>query len=317
MADLDERGQIILIAAFALAVTFVSLALVVNSAIFTENLASRGETSGSDDALVVRYEVEQSVGETIEYANTYNTSSENKQEANVTESVGTISDSITAQQAATGKIVVVDGPTNFEDGTRIRDNTSDGGSTFENASTGGTLQANWTVVNDIDRTRAFRMNLTEVNDASAGFVVNLTEDSSGETWQMVVTNDTASMEYVVTVKQQSSTVGSCVVDDSTSFVRIDVTGGLVGGEPCPHLRYGAGIDGSYDLIYNNSDDVTGNYSLVVDNDITSTPDDLSGSRTTDEPYVTNAIYSATVTYRYDGPEIRYDTFVRVAPGEPR
>ena len=47
MADLKgERGQILLIAAFALAVIFIALGLVVNGAIFTENLASQGDASG-------------------------------------------------------------------------------------------------------------------------------------------------------------------------------------------------------------------------------------------------------------------------------
>ena len=71
MANLrdDDRGQIILVAAFAIAVIFVSLALIVNSAIFTENLASRGETAGSDGALSMRAMVETNVGDSMEAIN--------------------------------------------------------------------------------------------------------------------------------------------------------------------------------------------------------------------------------------------------------
>jgi len=318
-ADLRaERGQILLIAAFAMAVTFVSLALVVNSAIFTENLASRGETSGSDDALVVRHEVQQSVGESIEYANTYNASSDATLTANVTDSVATIRNSVANQQASTGKIVAIEGPAGFNHGTRIRDNASAGGSNFTNASTGGTPREDWTVVSDVDRTRAFTMNLTDA-PASDGFVVNLTADGSPSTWRMVVTRDTSPTEYTVTVHRQGTTVGSCTVGDSPEYVRIDLTRGLVGGQPCPHLRYGAGIDDEYDLHFNNSDAVTGNYSMIVDRDLSPTtpPVNLSGSRADDDPYVTHAIYAADVIYRYDGPDITYNTTVRVAPGEPR
>ena len=310
MADLSEdRGQILLIAAFAMAVTFVSLALVVNSAIFTENLASRGETSGSDDALVVRHEVQQSVGESIEYANTYNTSTDERQAQNVTESVATIRESIANQQAATGKMVVVEGPVDFVNGTRIRDNASASGSNFTNASTGGTHQADWAVAEEIERTRAFEMNISD----AGGFAVTLQETSGGDRWQMTVIE--SSDDYTVEVSESGTVVGTCTVGPR-QYVRIDVTGGVVGGEPCPHLQFGRGIDGEYDLFYNSSDDVTGNYSMVVDRDFVSTPANLTGTRADNDPYTTEAIYSADVTYRYDGPAIAYNTTVRVAPGEP-
>lgn len=310
MADLDDRGQIILIAAFALAVTFVSLALVVNSAIFTENLASRGETSGSDDALVVRHEVADSVGESIEYANTYNISSRDKQEANVTESTATISDAITNQQAETGKIVVIDGPTSFKDGTRIRDNDSAGGSDFQNATYNGSERTDWRVAESVERTRAFRMNLSD----ASGFVLNLSETGGSDNWTVAVTN--SSGEFNITVNESGTTVGSCSTTDSPEYVHIDVTRGLLGGEPCPHMQFGRGLDGTYDILYNNSDDVTGNYSMVIDgSSVSSNLNSTTGAG--DNPYETDAIYSANVTYRYDGPAITYNTSVRVAPGEPR
>ena len=44
----DESGQIIIIAALLLAIIFVGLALVLNSAIYTENMARRGDTSTAE-----------------------------------------------------------------------------------------------------------------------------------------------------------------------------------------------------------------------------------------------------------------------------
>ncbi|MEF8907354.1 MAG: hypothetical protein V5A13_05805, partial [Haloarculaceae archaeon] len=49
-----DRGQIILVTAFALAVAFVALSVVINGAIFTQNLATRGDTAGGGDALQQR-----------------------------------------------------------------------------------------------------------------------------------------------------------------------------------------------------------------------------------------------------------------------
>lgn len=308
MADIDDRGQIILIAAFAIAVTFVSLALVVNSAIFTENLASRGETAGSDDALVVRHEVDQSVGGAIAYANTYNTSSDATLEANVTDSVATIGGSLANQQAATGKIVAVDGPTAFEHGTRIRDNAS-GGSDFRNASGGATIQQDWRVASDVDGLRALRMNIS----SASGFQVDLSETAGSDNWRVVVTQSAG--EFVVTVHEPGAPAADCTTTGSPDYVTIDVTRGLVAGEPCPPLQFASGIDGQYDVLYNDSDDVIGNYTMVVDGTPASANLDSSTSASPD-PYETDALYSANVTYRYDGPAIVYNTTVRVAPGEP-
>jgi len=87
----DDRGQIILIAALALAVTFIGLALVVNSAIYTQNLASRGEVAGSNDALEMRAMVETNVGQGVTAANRYNHSSQTALETGLRESMGTVS----------------------------------------------------------------------------------------------------------------------------------------------------------------------------------------------------------------------------------
>lgn len=326
MADLDDRGQIILIAAFALAVTFVSLALVVNSAIFTENLASRGETAGSDDALVVRHEIQQSVGESITYANAYNVSTEDRQAANVSESVAAISSAISTQQAATGKIVTIDGPTAFENGTRIRDNTSGGGSTFVGPPPADA--SDWEVATNVEQTRAFRLNVSDPANGVVGgdnfggprddeFQLNVTDGS--DTWRVNVTEDGSSGPITVGVKEPDGDEGICQAPSSRDYVIVDLTRGLVGDEPCPHLDFGAGVDPTYKITFNNSDNIRGNYSVVLGESASPNVDieRLSLVANPDDPYITNAIYSANVTYRYDGSAITYNTSVRVAPGEPR
>ena len=50
MADVTRpnRGQLLLVAAIALGILFVALALILNTAIFTENLATRSSRWRSD-----------------------------------------------------------------------------------------------------------------------------------------------------------------------------------------------------------------------------------------------------------------------------
>ena len=51
----SERGQLFLVGAIALALAFVGLAFLLNSAIFTENLASQGTDTGEIDASKITY----------------------------------------------------------------------------------------------------------------------------------------------------------------------------------------------------------------------------------------------------------------------
>ena len=65
-----ERGQLILLGGLTLAVLLVALALVLNAAIYSENLASRGDAIGADDALGFRDETETAVSGLIGKVNT-------------------------------------------------------------------------------------------------------------------------------------------------------------------------------------------------------------------------------------------------------
>jgi len=56
-----ERGQLILLGGLTLAVLLVGLAVILNAAIYTENLASRGDAIGADDALGFRAETEAAI----------------------------------------------------------------------------------------------------------------------------------------------------------------------------------------------------------------------------------------------------------------
>ena len=76
MADLSRRGrrgQILLITAFVLAVLFVGLALVMNSVIYSENLATRADTTTSQPILHAN-SMETGTEDVIRYINEHNTS---------------------------------------------------------------------------------------------------------------------------------------------------------------------------------------------------------------------------------------------------
>jgi hypothetical protein len=64
-----DRGQLILVTGLTIAVILVMLVLLLNTVIYTENLATRGIDSGSGDAVEYRATVAGSVGELIEREN--------------------------------------------------------------------------------------------------------------------------------------------------------------------------------------------------------------------------------------------------------
>lgn len=339
MADLAgrDRGQLILVAAFALAVTFVALALVVNSAIFTENLASRGETGGSTDALTLRQDVERGVGSSIESANIYNTSSQSNLEAGVTTGIGNVNRAFSRQHAAETAIVNVSEPTSFDHGSRIAQNES-GGRLFTDASG----NADWNVVDDVDRsasdgnaTRAFVMNVTTASLETTPsdrfkIVVEKWQDST-TTWTMELwQTDSPDTVHARVAVDGLGTDATCSQEVSGEFVHVDVTGGTIAGAPCDALRrndtdgdgsfenyrFASGVGDRYNITFENGGQARGNYSFVTNNQSMGSSSTLNTGVGSSSPYWDHAIYSVDVEFVYESPQLDYETTVRVAPGEP-
>lgn len=325
MADLRDRGQIILIAAFALAVTFVALALIVNSAIFTENLASRGEVTGGSEALDTRYMVEQGVGETLDASNRETTYPDIRNR--VQNGTVNVTEQVERQQVGSGVLLNVSYTKGTDtEGSRINQTASR--STFEAGSGDDYL-----VVEDVTRvpghngTRAFRMNVTtagladnnesafkiKANDSS---VTGPTDRWRTEIWDSAG-NDTVHVRTYRNISNDDDHE-QCKTDVPGQFVRIDVTRGTVNGEPCDALRrapngdqytFANGAGSPYDIYFQNADNATGNFSMITT------------ATTTDIPLLSlddyqKALYDVTVEFTYDRADFHYETQIRVAPGEP-
>ncbi|MBX0303654.1 DUF7261 family protein [Haloarcula salinisoli] len=337
MANLsrDDRGQILLIAAFALAVIFVAMALIVNSAIFTENLATRGETAGSEGALSMRADVTENVGEGIEAANRNNNSSQSDLTGAVEASVRQLSQQTGRQSARSGRVVNVAYQSGSQkEGARIyRANDS----SFTNAAGDERYQlvGNVSRVDDANGTRAFVIEASTITaDASDPFEIRVQDSAaSGDenSWRARIWDAGGDTVHVRTLKNDSGTtvVEDCEVtrDSPGTGITIDVTGGTIDGEECDALRtapsgenfhFGAGTgvtpgtDDSYDISFDKADGITGTFSLVVydGGDLELLPDASDG------PKSSTALYDVTVEYTYLTTDLRYETDVRVAPGEP-
>lgn len=293
------RGQIILVAGFALALALIALALVMNSAIYTENLATRSESSGTAAAQTYQRAVANATSEAVRYANGVNDGGYDALNRNVTGLVSEASTLMARQQVVSGHVA------NFsvaatENGTAIADHGNDD---FTDA--GG--NAEWTLTSGADHVKRFRIKVTDRSelDLSSDEEFRVVFSNATERWTLNVSK-TPSSTAVVGVNDTDS-YGECPVSSPQFWV--NVSAGTVGGDPCPALD-ASKIPEDFDLEFRNATAIEGNYSLVVDEAEVGRPVFDSGGPTADE-----VLYSVTVEVVYRTPELRYWTEIRVAPGE--
>jgi len=332
VADLAgrERGQIILIAAFALAVTFVSLALIVNSAIFTENLASRGETAGGDGALGARAMVERSVERSVAAANRYNHSAP---EPSIERDLRATSRQYERQQVRSGGLVNVSNPHDYHDGSRVAMNDSGGGNFTATGLSGG--DPDWQLVEGVDENgrphavRAFDMEIkktSSLSDTSEFAVVVNNTGSPSKTWTVEIWWDGSNPDLLhLRTERPNGDTEECTETITADEFAISLTDGTVDGRPChalgynqtsnTYFGYAAGVSTPYNVSFENGDQVKGNYSFVTANAPATTTLD-SGPSAGPAPYLTSAVYDVEVAFTYANPNINYTTEIRVAPGEP-
>jgi hypothetical protein len=297
VADID-RGQIILVAAFALGVIFIALAVVVNTAIFTENLATRTEATDGSDALEFRHELQQSIAEILEAVN-----DDGGDQAAFESNVSELDNQSSYWQAGSGRIVSTE-VVSTSNGRRFY---QDSGARFDS---GGD---DWIVAESLDQSRAIELNITDESalsgsvDSAFTFSVN---DTTGDYWNMSVYESGG--DVVVSVELDDGTTAAC--STSTEDPRIDVTGGTVGGEPCTALRladgtgmyFGTDVASPYDLVFYNGTQIEGTYEGIK-----------RGGVILPAANAETVLYSGTVRYIYETSAVSYRTDIEVAPGEPQ
>jgi len=316
MADLTrtDRGQIILVAAFALAVTFIALALVINGAIFSENLSTRGETTGASDALTYRHQVQTSVTNVTTAINANETTdllgSANRSIENVSRQGG-------FQQAGQGRFVTVD--FDEDDGTTRAFLTNNATAEYTNA-TGTT---DWTLANDTEEIRDAQFNVTAVDaeDEQNATTFRVDDATSGNHWQVSVMNKSllvvASFKYNLTVRNQAGVISTCEFTPADSDFVINLTAEQVETDlttECTSTLDSSNLDytgySTKNISFQRGENVTGNYSIELENGEVA-PENFDDT----SPVADAWIETLNVTYVYESDRVTYNTTVPVHPGE--
>ena len=302
-----DRAQLVLVGGLVIAVGLVALAIVLNSGIYTHNLASRADPIASEavgNAAVVRDSVEG----LVEFAVRHHPNDASTQAANVSAGVSGVSElaaresarrgvltNATVTATSTGTTVYQTGPRDFTDGLGAAD---------------------WEVASSANGVRDFQMqvqlsSLESSSSPPADTVFNVTFEAPGDDLAVSVYEDGGATSVVVENVDTGRTFGPCV--DGGSSTVIDLTDATVGGEHCAALERLADLQEPFDVRYNDADEVEGSYSLVA-NTASVSPDlvpigDSGPSRM-------DTLYAVRVEVRFQSHRVDYRTIVTAAPGEP-
>lgn len=314
-----DRAQLFLIGALALSVIFVVLAVLLNTAIYTGNIATRDPGPGTGEVVEYESEAASMADTTITTVNVRNNSSYSELRSAYGDTIAVWSETANAHTVAD----LADAHLSVVTTNRGSKIAQEQPSAFTDDSGG----VNWTVANN-STARAFRMNVSrstlgdvDIIDLADTFYVGF-NDSNGE-WKAYVYQEDLSNVSVDVFHPDGSQVGStCSVDaGADGHALVELSTARVGGQPCPALtELFQGLSAPYTVTYNNTEDGSGNeqingtYSVVVDRPV----DDLETGADEDpgEPYAAPALYSADLQVTYRSSVVYYRTNLRIAPEEP-
>ena len=285
-----RRGQIVLVAAFGLALFFVTLALLLNTAIFTEHLATR-ETVDATDA----YDFQDSVRETgavLLWETNRDASTETGLASRYRDRVENYSEAEQAHGIAAGTYRAV-GLRDLHNGTLLTQETA---APFESPTGTGT----WRLADDVSDARAVTLNVSSV-DSGDPLVINATNGTA--TWELKIA--AAGTDVDVAVTRANGTTRTRTL---AAPLHVEPTNGSIEGEEWPALQFQTQLADSWAIWIANGTNATGSYRFVLDQ-----PDDTivwaDGTNPSHQP----ALFNATLGLVLEREELDYRANVTVAP----
>lgn len=323
-----KRAQLVLVGALVLGIAFVGVALLVNTVVFTENLATRQDGTSEREAVQYRDTSTDAVAGFIVQVNGANHTSRDALRSNLSDAVATWSRTAAAGGIARGALAettLVD----TTNGTLIHQTNAS-----RNLTAGGTRtgDGNWTLV-DAERTRRFRLTVSDgdlYQSSADGTLSSSQLDSvSDEAFHVALIDADGSTSRVYLFEDDGGTVRVFVENSSgydgandagcqtnEALVTVDLVAGTVDGQECRAL-------GVYDpetahtVEYRNAtlggtDRAAGTYELLAE--ASSVPSDTyHDADSGDSPFARPVIYAATVRVEYQADALHYRSRVEVVP----
>jgi len=303
-----DRAQLILVGGVVVALALVALVLLLNTALFAENIATRGLGPGPDRASAHAAFTDRATERVLRGEERIEYESWADAEENATRDVRRVEEAVRARQLQEHGALGTIETTDVNRGAVLVQN--DSGREF--VSEGN--DANWTLATNTGGIRNYTMTvdasetLSSPTNVSDAFTVRI--ENGTDVWEAYVYVNSSNW-VVVNVSGET-----CESDASTAT--INWTDGTLAGCTFPFATdgSGAGLDGSYTLSYRNGDEAAGTYHLVVRNSSGAVETgNFDDPGTTASPRYYHAVYSLHLAVAYEGSTTDYDTHVRAAPGE--
>ncbi|WP_396613007.1 hypothetical protein ACH9L7_07015 [Haloferax sp. S1W] len=313
----DDRGQLFLVTALTIAVLLVGLALTLNTAIYTENVATRTTDTQLDDAVSFQQSLVAGGGELLDAANRAG-GGITTIEPQFQSSLGNWSVEAASLSAVYDRSVDASYTGTKTNGTRVYQANSTRNYTNE------TGASTWSAVSN-EEVRNIRFNVSRTSLAgNSGDAFRLILDDDGVLSDAVeISMHDDGTNIVVTVEDDTGVIGSCAVEPKgvDESLVVDVTGGTVGTQRClPLDTVHEKLGGDVYVIFENGDDATGTYEFYMTNKNTAlstlvSGPNYAGAGSGSWPVAQEAIYDANVTFRFSTDETVVEKEVRLAPGE--
>lgn len=335
--DGEHRAQLVLVAGFVLAVTFVALALLLNSAIFAENLATRQTGGTGAEAEQISGSVDRALEEQVRQINDNSTVYNHRVlRRQLSETTDNWSDLTNRQLSVDGTLLraSIQDTTN---GVRIRHTDA----TEEWVNRPGA--SDWTVYHDtpaedvlwyrftVDREGLLRATLGNTLGAVFDnvFHIRITNES-GTTWNVYVFRGNLlddnvyvmagrDADFDLTDPFYNEVSNSCIANSEE--VTVELWRGTVNGVSCDELSFVRNISGEVTVEYRNSDsfldDQTGTYEISLNTTTGVDESDFyNSSVSTDSPHILSTFTRVEVERQIQRPDSVYTETTTVEPTQP-
>lgn len=309
-----RRGQLLLIAGLGIAMTLVVLAIVLNTVIFTQNLATR-EAVDTRSPIEFTNAVDEGIGGAMSVSNFWNASGYGALDDAFRRSVSTWAGNATRFSASKG--MATDARLHeTTNGTRI---VQPANGTWTSASDSGS----WTMATSVNDTRRFHANVSRTalatNDGtnlggSTAFRINVTDGT--DTWSLYVYRNQSNTNQVdVTAINATGTATTCSED--ATYVELDVTDATLNGTDCG-FTFADGVGTPYSISVERGNNAGAKHTLVVDQNQSALLGALPantyhGQATEESPFTAPAIYSATMNVTVDRADVTYTRNFTITP----
>ncbi|PHQ37851.1 hypothetical protein DJ69_15080 [Halorubrum persicum] len=286
-----DRGQLLLVSGLVVAVSLVALVVLLNASIYSENVATRGIEAADGEALEVRAAVVEETGARIDTANRNGATTGSEIETGIEE----LNQNLSGRYARRGGIAVVE-PVATTPGWYLSGPVDDS-----------------TTIPDVNGARSFSITNesalppTDTGNASSEAVAVVFNDSATGTTHERYLYAEGDDVVVAGGKNGSTPTERCRSPATGDAVTLAVTGDRFDGDPCPGV-WPAGLSDGYDVEFENAGGAGVEATATVD----------TGTEPTSATALTvrDAVYDATIDFRYRTADLRFKTRIRVAPGEP-